>query len=177
MAYLRTGAFLMAFAFAASPADASAESRTERANRAGIKAGPAAACTLMSKTEFATLTGRQLFDEPAGVQLANGGSSCEFDSGGFTLYSGPQSEAHYEALLKIFKADATPRQPVTGVGERAYVMFPKPRDQYQGEYAILVVRQGAHTLAVNLEAERSEKANALTPKVVALAKAALQRLP
>ncbi len=171
------GLLFTAFAVVALQDVALGESRTEQANRAGIKAGPAAACTLMSKAEFAKITGRQPFDEPAGAQLANGGSSCEYEGGGFTLYSGPQSEAHYEALLKIFKADATPRQPVTGVGARAYVMLPKPRDQYQGEYAILVVRQGVHTLAVNLEAGRNEKANTLQPKLEALAKAALPRLP
>lgn len=174
---LRIGLFFAVLAVVTSAVGVSAESRIEQANRAGIKAGPAVACTLMGNPEFAKITGRRPFDEPGAVQLANGGSSCEYEGGGFTLYSGPQSEAHYEALLKIFKADATPRQPVTGVGERAYVMFPKPLNEYQGEYAILVVRQGVHTLAVQLRAEGKEKVNALQPKLVALAKAALPRLP
>jgi hypothetical protein len=110
-------------------------------------------------------------------QLTNGGSACDYDSANVTLFSGPKSEEHYEALLKNFKKDQTPRQPVAGIGEKGYVMYPKPRAKYEGVYAVLVVRQGVHTMAVALETQGTETPQSLQPKLVAMAKTALGRLP
>lgn len=160
-----------------SAAGAGAETRTEQAKQAGIKAGPSPACELITSAEFAKITGRKANAAAEGTQLANGGSSCDFSGGNVTLFSGAQSSASYDKLLKAFKKDNTPREPVAGIGDRAYFMAPKPRDQYEGQYGVLVVSRGQHTLAVALETEKAETPQSLQPKLIAVAKAAIARLP
>jgi hypothetical protein len=166
----------MLIALAGIPA-APAQTRQEQAARVIQKSGgPSAACALLSNDEVVKITGRRSYTEPEGTQLTNGGSACDYDSANVTLYSGPKSEEHYEALLKNFKKDQTPRQPVAGLGDKAYLMYPKPRDKYEGNHAVLVVRQGVHTMAVSLEAQGTETPQSLQPKLTAMAKTALARL-
>jgi hypothetical protein len=47
--------------------------------------------------------------------------------------------------VKNFKKDKSARQAVAGVGDSASLWFPKARDQYEGNCAVLLVHQGAHT--------------------------------
>ena len=154
-----------------------AESRQEQAARA-VKQyeAPSPACDLLTKDEVAKLTGRPAYTDPAGTQLVNGGSACDYSSANLTLFSSPKSDESYDKLVKNFKKDNSARQAVAGIGDSAYLWFPKPRDQYEGNYAVLVVHQGAHTLALALEAEGKEAPPSLQPKLVAMAKAALPRL-
>jgi hypothetical protein len=154
-----------------------AQSRQEQAGRV-IKnsGGPSAACALLSNDEVVRITGRRSYTEPEGTQLTNGGSACDYDSANVTVFSGPKSEEHYDALLKNFGKEQTPRQPMAGLGDRAYVMYPKPRDKHEGTHAVLVVRQGVHTLAVALETEGAETPQSLQPKLMAMAKLAIGRL-
>ena len=156
---------------------AMAESRQEQAARA-VKQyeAPSAACALLTKDEVAKLTGRPAYSEPSGTQLINDGSACDYSSANLTLFSGPKSNDSYDKLVKNFKKDNSVRQAVAGIGDSAYLWFPKARDQYEGNYTVLVVHQGAHTLAVALEAQGSEAPTSLQPKLVAMAKSALPRL-
>jgi hypothetical protein len=155
----------------------SAQTRKEQADRVVKQYGaPSPACALLTKEEFAKITGRHLYTDANGTQLTNGGSACDFDSGNVTLFSGPKSAENYEQLLKNFKKDQTPRQPVSGIGESAYLMYPKPRDRHEGNYAVLVVRQGVHTMAVALEAQGNEAPQSLQPQLMAMARAALAKL-
>lgn len=55
--------------------------------------------------------------------------------------------------------------------------MPEPRDKHEGRYAVLVVHRGEHTLAVALEAQDNEAPQSLQPKLVAMVKTALTRLP
>jgi len=155
-----------------------AESRQQEAARV-VKQyeAPSAACALLTKDEVAKLTGRPAYTDPAGTQLVNGGSACDYSSANLTLFSGPKSDESYDKLVKNFKKDNSARQAVAGIGDSAYLWFPKPRDQYEGNYAVLVVHQGAHTLALAVEAEGKETPPSLQPKLVAMAKTALPRLP
>jgi hypothetical protein len=156
---------------------ASAETRQEQAARVVRQyGGPSPACALISKDEFASITGRRLDGDADGTQLTNGGSACDYDSGNVTLFSGPKSEASWDAYLKNWKKDKTPRQPVAGVGESAYLMYPAPRDKHEGRYAVLVVRQGVHTMAVALETQANETPQSLQPKLMTMAKTALAKL-
>jgi hypothetical protein len=168
----------LAFIALCSSAAAYAESRQEQAARVISKAGgPSKACDLLTNADVVNITGRRSYVAPQGTTLTNGGSACDFDSANVTLFSGPKSQEHYDALLKNFKKDRTPRQPVAGVGERAYLLVPEPRDKYEGRYAILVVHQGEHTLAVALEAQDNEAPQSLQPKLMTMVKTALPRLP
>ena len=154
-----------------------AESRQEQAARA-VKQyeAPSAACALLTKDEVAKLTGRQAYSEPSGTRLVDDGSACDYSSANLTLFSGPKSDQSYDKLVKNFKKDNSARQAVAGIGDSAYLWFPKARDQYEGSYAVLVVHQGAHTLALALEAQGKEAPPSLQPKLVAMAKTALPRL-
>ena len=156
---------------------AAAESRTEQANRVITKAGgPSAACTLLSNDEVVKITGRPSYSQPEGTQLIDGGSACDYSGANITLFSGPKSNDSYDKLVKNFKKDNSQRQPVAGIGDSAYLWFPKARDQYEGNYAVLVVHRGAHTVAFAIEAQGTETPQSLQPKLLALAKAGLAKL-
>ena len=175
-----TSKLVVPFATAAALALAStagAESRTEQANRVITKpGGPSAACALLSNDEVVKISGRRSYSQAEGTQLTNGGSACDYTGVNVTLFSGPNSDENYDKLVKNFKKDNSSRQAVAGIGDSAYLWFPKPRDQYEGNHAILVVHQGAHTMAVSLEAEGKETPQSLQPRLTALAKAALAKL-
>lgn len=157
----------------------SAQTRKEMADKV-VKQydAPSAACALLRDAEVIKITGRKSHDKPAGTQLTNGGSSCDYDVGAnVTLFSGPKSAEHYEALLKNFKKDKKPRQAVSGIGDSAFLLLPDAGDaRSRYKHAVLVVRKGVHTLAVALEAEGAAP-ESLQPTLTALARAALPRLP
>lgn len=171
-------ALLLAAATISVVTTVSAQSRQEQAARVIEQAGaPSAACALLTDDEIVKISGHRSYTKPEGTKLTNGGSACDYSGGNVTLFSGPKADESYEALLKNFKKGETPRVPVAGIGDRAYFMAPKPRDEYEGRYQILVVKKGAHTVAIALEAQKNESTESLQPKVMALAKIALARLP
>ena len=157
---------------------ASAQTRQDKAARVIEKHdAPSAACALLTTEEFAQITGRRMYSKPQGTQLKNGGSDCEYMSGAVTLFSGPQSEQHYESLLKVFDMNQSPKQPVPGLGERAFLIYLTTPDKHRGQHAVLVVRKGPHTMAARLQAEGNETPQSLQPKLMTMAKAAAARLP
>lgn len=157
---------------------ASAETNSELARRLIEKQSNAVpACALLSDTEVARMTGRRSYTKPEGVQLRDGGSSCTWDTGvNINLFSGPKSADQHEAMLKAFKQDKTPRQAVAGIGDSAYATA-WMGNQYQGNHAVLVVRKGAHTMGISLQAEGAETPQSVQPKLMTVAKAALAKLP
>lgn len=52
-----------------------------------------------------------------------------------------------------------PTTPVSGLGKRAYVFYPTPRNSYQGNVAFLVVESGDYTLALSLDAPEESRPN------------------
>lgn len=118
-------------------------------------------CSLLSAAEIDRLVVRGQDTHGAPVEtdstsLGIADSACEF--GGFgqiVLFAGAKSEARFEAFLKRFNADQEKRTPVSGVGDRSYIMFPKPRDEYQDRAAYLVTRTGPYTLGISLNARKS----------------------
>jgi hypothetical protein len=157
---------------------ATAESNSDIARRLIDKpSGTVMACALLSNDEVAKMTGRKSYSPPEGVQLKGGGSSCTWDSGvNINLFSGPKSAEQHEALLKAFKQDKTPRQNVPGLGDSAYATA-WMGNQYQGNHAVLVIRKGAHTMGISLEAQGAETPPSVQPKLMVVAKAALAKLP
>jgi hypothetical protein len=169
------------FVFVAAAGAAStglAQSNAEVARRLIDKPSNAVpACRLLSNDDVVKLTGRKSYTPPEGVQLKDGGSSCTWDSGvNINLFSGPRSADQHEALLKAFKQDKTPRQTVAGLGDSAYSTA-WMGNQYQGNHAVLVIRKGAHTMGVSLEAKPPETPQSVQPKLMTVAKAALAQLP
>jgi hypothetical protein len=174
---LRPYGALVCAALSTVPA-ASAETNSEVARRLIEKQSAAVpACALLSDDEVVKLTGRRSYTKAEGVRFKDGGSSCTWDSGvNINLFSGPQSAEQHEALLKAFKQDKTPRQAVSGIGDSAYATA-WMGNQYQGNHAVLVVRKGAHTMGISLQAEGSETPQSIQPKLMTVAKAALAKLP
>jgi len=167
-----------ALAMLAGAASACAQGRKEMADRV-VKEynAPSAACALLSNAEVVKITGEKSYSEPHGTQLTNGGSSCDYDDANLTVFSGPKSAESYEALLKNFKQDKAPRTPVSGIGDSAYSMVATSGPTSEpNRHAMLVVRQGQHTVAVSLTARKTESPQALQPKLIAMAKTALAKL-
>jgi hypothetical protein len=158
--------------------DASAQSNSEIARRLIEKPSTAVlACKLLTNDEVVKLTGRKSYTPPEGVQLRDGGSSCTWDSGvNINLFTGPKSVEQHESMLKAFKQDKTPRQAVPGLGDSAYATA-WMGNQYQGNHAVLVVRKGAHTMGISLEAQGGQTPQSAQPTLMTVAKAALARLP
>lgn len=157
---------------------AAAQSNAETARRIIEKQSNAVpACALLTNDEVVRMTGRRSYTPPEGVQFKSGGSSCNWDSGvNINLFTGPRSAEQHESLMKAFKADKTPRQPVAGIGDSAFATAIMG-DKYQGNHGLLVVRKGAHTLGISLQAEGAETPQSVQPKLLTVAKAALARLP
>ena len=163
-------------------------------------------CSLLTDAEVKQLInrGRPAYGKPEAVSLA-GGSACEYPVGAqVVLFSGPRAQSDFEALLKNFKKDREPRHPVSGIGDRAWIMFPTPRDKYEDRLAYLVTTVGQHTVAVSMaakdgqadgpmmeyckrgqlskkecdeiEKDKSETPESLQPAVEAVAKAVVAKL-
>ena len=128
------------------------------------------ACSLLSKTDVAGVTQRTQFTDPDLTPLAGGGSACTFDNAQLVLFSGANSDDLWNAYLKNFGHQNDTRHPVSGIGDGAYFFYPKPRDQYEGVNAVVVVHVGQHTLAVSVEAEQGNSADSVQPQALALAK-------
>lgn len=133
------------------------------------------ACSLMTKADIEKLTGQRLFGEPQATALY-GGSACGWGSTQIVLFSGENSEERYNALLKNFGKDTEQKHPVSGVGDRAYMMFPKPRNQYEDTIALLVITSGQHTMGISVAAEKGQSGESVQPTVMALAKTVVEKL-
>jgi hypothetical protein len=175
---MKTTLSMAVLSLAALAGAASGQTRKEQADRV-VKQydAPSAACALLSNAEVVKITGRRSYGEPQGTQLTNGGSACDYDDANLTLFSGPKSGEHYEALLKNFKKDKAPRTPVSGIGDSAYLMvLTSGPTSEPTRHAVLVVRQGPHTMAVSLEAQKTEAPQSLQPKLTSMAQTALSKL-
>ena len=139
--------------------------------------GGPSACSLLTRADVKKVTGRDPYEDGTERPLA-GGTNCSVGVE-LLLLSGPDSFQRYENLLKGFKADKDPRKPVSGLGDRAFMLYPEPRNSYQRENppAVLVVQRGQHTLALSDQAGTGKPADSLQPVLTALMKVALAKLP
>lgn len=172
---LARAAILLAFCAPLVPA--SAQTRRQQAEKEltrKVPAGSVQACSLITRAEVKKATGRDPFvdPEPAG----EGGWICNVGSGELKVYSGPKSWDAWESTLKAFKKDKEPRTPAPGFGERAYFLYPKPDNEYQGNVAILVVKAGNHTVVLSLDAPEGKSAESMRPALESLMKTILGRL-
>jgi hypothetical protein len=144
---------------------------------------PLRACALLTDEQVKRLIhrGRRPDGPTDEMTVGRGGSGsvCGFNGGAqqLILFSGPSSEADFEALLKVYRHDKEARHPVSGVGDRAYIMYPALQNQYQRPTAFLVTRAGPHTLGVVVSAaSREASAQSVQPVAVEVAKAAIAQL-
>jgi hypothetical protein len=93
---------------------------------------------------------------PDAVMVGGGaGSLCEYPFGGqIGVWRAPKAQENLERFLKAWKADKEKRHPVSGVGDRAWIMFPVPEDKYKDRAAYLVAHVGQQIVTVALFARK-----------------------
>lgn len=151
------------------------------AKKAGVElAKTAKACTLLTDAEQQKYIarGQKIYSGPDAFTVGGGGAGCSWDGdrGQIIIYSGPKAEQGLDGLLAAFNQDKVAKQPVAGVGDKAWVIYPKPRNQYQARVGFLGVKNGDQTVAISLEAEDGKPTESVLPDLVALAKLVVNRL-
>jgi hypothetical protein len=84
------------------------------------------------------------------------GNICQYEHGQTGLWIGPGSGANFEQHLVAWKQDKVPRQPVSGVGDKAYVIYPKARNEYSDEGPMVVATVGPHIVTAGIFARKSQ---------------------
>ena len=131
------------------------------------------ACQLLPRADVERVTGQKSLTTPEAI---SGGSGCGYDNAQVLIYTGDKAEANWEATMKNFGRDKAQRLPVTGVGEKAYSFYPKPRDQYEDANAFVVVKQGKYVVAMSVAAPAGKTPQAVEPQALELAKIVLAKL-
>jgi len=174
-------ALILAAALAvASPSGAGAQAAG--AKKAGVElAKSAKACTLLTDAEQAKYIarGQKIYSGPDAFTVGGGaGSGCAWDGdrGQIIIYTGPNAEKGLDGLIAAFKQQDVPKQPVSGVGDNAWVMYPKPANQYQARVGFMGVKTGDQMLAISLEADDGKPQESVLPDLVALAKLVVSRV-
>jgi hypothetical protein len=168
-------AWSLALCLALGPA--AAQTPREQADKEltrSVPAGQVQACSLITRADIKKATGNDPYvdPEPAG----QGGWICNVGTGELKVYSGPKSWDAWESTLKGFKKDKEPRTPAPGFGDRAYFLYPKPDNKYQGNVAVLVAQSGTYTLALSLDAAEGEPGESMRPALESLMKTIIARL-
>ena len=123
------------------------------------QAATPSACSLLTDAEASTLIarGQAIYSAPDAMTLGGGmGSVCHYERGQTGLWMGPGSEARFEQFLVSWKQDKQPRQRVAGVGDKAYVLYPKARNDYSDEGPMVVATVGPHIVTAALFARKSQ---------------------
>jgi hypothetical protein len=102
--------------------------------------------------------GRPTYNQtPDVVSLpGNAGAQCEYPHGVVGVWSPPKASENFEQFLKHFRMDKETRHPVSGVGDRAWIMYPQPQNQYQDRMAYLVATVGGKIVTVGLFARKGQ---------------------
>jgi hypothetical protein len=161
-----------------SLADAAAQTPRQQAEKELARKMPGAtvqACALVTRAEVGKAAGREVYAEPE--PFGNGGWVCNIGIGEVKLYSGPTSWDQWESTLKGFKKENEPKTTIQGLGERAYILYPKPDNKDQGNIALLVAKSGNHTIALSFDAPRDKPAESMRPGMESLMKSMLSKLP
>jgi hypothetical protein len=103
----------------------------------------------------------------APMSLAGGaGALCDSDVVWVIVFSGENSKALWEELIKNSGRGEEERHPVSDLGDQAYALYPKPRNENEYPTAIIVVTIGQHTAAVSVRAQQNRPAESVQPQAV-----------
>ena len=139
----------------------------------GTLFGQMNACQLLPGAEVVRVTGQKSLTPPEPI---GNGYGCGYDNAQLLIYTGDKAEANWEGTMKNFGHDKAQRLPLSGVGEKAYSFYPKPRDQYEDSNAFVVVKQGKYVIAMSVAAPKGKTPQATQPQALELAKIALAKL-
>lgn len=135
------------------------------------------ACLLATNAEFSEIAE----EDPAiakhwsAPEASSGGTNCQYDGGSIQVYRGKGAGDPVESMLKAVKADKLPRVSVSGLGDRAFFVIPKPNDEYN-RFGMLAVYDGPRILRLILDAQGDESIDATKPRLERLARLVLPRL-
>lgn len=123
---------------------------------AGAQSNP---CALLTSAEAVQhiARGRPTYNQTPDAVSVSGGSLCEYPYGGqIGIWSPPKAEEKLESFFKLWKVDTTKRHPVSGVADRAWIMFPVPENEYKDRPAYLVAHVGQQIVTVALFAHKGQ---------------------
>src|SRR5215211_383533 len=110
-------------------------------------------CALLTSAEAVKhiARGKPTYNQTPDAVAVSGGKLCEYPFGGqIGLWSAPKAEENLVRFLTLWKADKAKRHPVSDVGDRAWIMFPLPENQYKDRTAYLVAHVGQQIVTVAL---------------------------
>ena len=136
-------------------------------------------CSLLTDAEIKQLVARGGFASEKNETPLGGGSSCTYGigRGQIIVFSGPRAEASFNDLLKGFHKDTVTKHPVSGLDGGAYVIYPKPRDEYEVRVGLLATKYRQYMLGISLEPDRGKPSESVQPDLIALTKVVMQKLP
>lgn len=121
--------------------------------------GQANPCAILTSAEAIKhiARGKPTYNQTPDALTVGGGAGtlCEYPFGGqIGVWSGPKASERFEQFLKNFRMDKETRQPVTGVGDRAWIMYPVPENEYKDRMAYLVTYVGQKVATIALFAHK-----------------------
>ena len=121
-------------------------------------------CALLTSAEATKLVarGKPTYNEPSTMNVAGGnGSLCQYEHGQLGVWRAPNAQQNLEAYIKSWKTETGPRSPVSGVGDRAWIMFPVPENKYKDRAAFLIAQVGTRVVTVALFAHNGNAETSL----------------
>ena len=143
----------------------------------GKNAAPFDACQLATNAEVSEVAEErpEIAKYWSAPEASFGGAHCQYDGGSIRVYQGKAAAAALESTLKAYKADKEPRVAVSGIGDKAFFMIPKPDDRYN-RAGLLAVYAGPRVVQLVLDAQGDEAIGATRPRLERLARLVLPRL-
>jgi hypothetical protein len=117
------------------------------------------ACGLLTKAEVDQLInrGKAVSGTPTAIASAGGkGSVCAYATNAIVaIYAGPNSHANFEWILKRYKITEKDKKPVSGIGDKAYMFYPRTNNPVDyGPHLVMTV--GTYTVVAQIAAHKSE---------------------
>ena len=135
-------------------------------------------CSLATDAEFQEAQGINpaiglVPNDPESTQMV-WGPHCDYSTGAIDLFTEKSPGAELERVLGLTKA-MKKRDPVQGLGDRAFFTVIYPGDKYR-ERGFLAVFQGPRIVTLSLDPKGEDAPETTRPKLEALAKLVLSRL-
>ena len=134
-------------------------------------------CSFLTNAEIERITERKLLFKLTSMPLPNGiATVCDSDIVRVVVFSGENSEKHWEDMLKGFGREGQERIAISGLGDKAYALHLKPRTEHEYPTAITAVTIGAQLAVLSVRAKKGEPAESAQPQATELTKIVLGRL-
>ncbi len=135
------------------------------------------ACSFLTRADVDKVTRRPVLTGLTAMQLPNGaGILCDSNIARAIVFSGAKSEERWEDLLKGQGRETEERYPVPELGDRAYAVYPTPRNEYEYPTAIVVAPSERHTVVLSVRAPQGQSGQSVRPQAVELTNLVIVRL-